>query len=362
MPLFHKTKVTISKSAVRNNIRVFRKLIGKKPMLMSVVKSNAYGHGIMTYAPFAEPFVDWFGVDSLAEARTLRQWGIKKPILVFGYTSPKLYPDAVKMNVSLSFFNSEEKKFLKKYPKLKIHVKVDTGMHRQGVYAEEIPLFIRDINPIQIQGVYTHFAGATDPKFKPYTLMQIENFKKASAAVQSKVPNVIRHACGTSATINYPDAHFDMVRVGAGMYGIGLAGSSKLGTRPILGWTSVIAQVKQIRAGSFIGYDLTEHMFVDCKVAVVPIGYWHGIARNLSRIGQVLIDGKRAKFLGIVSMDAMVVEIPTRTNVKVGDRVTIIGSDGKEKITVREIAQKRGTVDSEVTTCINPLIPRVLVK
>ncbi len=146
------------------------------------------------------------------------------------------------------------------------------------------------------------------------------------------------------------------------MYGIGLAKDSKIGAKPILTWTSIIAHVKKVKAGSFVGYDLTEHIFEDSIVAVVPIGYWHGIARSLSRVGFVLVRGKRAKFLGVISMDAAVIAIPKRLEVKVGDTVTLIGRDGTDNITVREIGKLRGTVDSEVTTEINPLIPRIVVK
>lgn len=361
MPAFHKTRVTISTSAIRHNIRIFRRLAGQRTLLMAVVKSNAYGHGIREYSRIAESGVDWFGVDSLAEARELRAAKIKKPILVLGYTPPTLYADAVRLKTSLSFFNFEEKKFLKKHPKLRIHIKVDTGMHRQGVYADMIGEFIEDISPVQIEGVYTHFAGATDKVFRPYTLMQIENFKKASRVVKEKVPHAMLHACATSATVNYPKAHFDMVRVGAGMYGIGLAKDSKLKTKPVIGWTSVIAQVKKVKAGSFIGYDLTEHMFEDTHVGIIPIGYWHGVARTLSRVGEVVVRGKRAKFLGVISMDAAVIAVPKRHTIKVGDVVTLIGRDGREYMSVREIGTTRRTVDSEVTTGINPLIPRIVI-
>lgn len=361
MPKYFKTEVKISKKATFKNISVFRNLIDKKTKLMAVVKSNAYGHGIFTIPKLIEKKVDWFGVDSMAEARTLRKEGIKKPILVFGYTIPTLYKEAEKKKISLSFYNFEEKKILNKFPKLKVHIKIDTGMHRQGVYIEDLKRFLKDINPKQIEGIYTHFAGAKDVKFKPYTLMQIKNFKKAIEVTSKFTNNFLKHACSTSATIHYPDSYFDMVRVGAGIYGLGLSSKDSLGTEPILSWESVVAQVKKVRKGFYVGYDLTERVKEERRVVVVPIGYWHGFSRNLSKVGEVLVRGHRAKVLGIVSMDAVVVGFKKGFVPKVGDKVIIIGKSGDDEITVREIGKKSKTVDSEIVTRINPLIPRILI-
>lgn len=328
---------------------------------MAVVKSNAYGHDLSQYAMHIKESVDWFGVDSMAEARTLRRAGIKNPILVLGYTLPELYGEAARLKVSLSFFNAEERALVAKHPTLKVHLKIDTGMHRQGIYVKDLPSFLKGISAFQIEGVYTHFAGAKDKKFRPYTIAQIENFKKATALVCEKQPNALCHASATSAVVNYPDSYFDMVRVGAGIYGLGLSKNLPLKTEQVLSWTSVIGQVKEVEKGDYIGYDLTEKVSTKTKIAVVPIGYWHGFARNLSRVGEVLVRGKRAKVLGIVSMDAFVIALPKNTSVRVGDKVTLIGKDGKECITVREMAKKLQTVDSEITTKINPLVPRVFV-
>lgn len=357
----YKAKVYISKNAIKKNVAIFRHLIGKKLKFLAVVKSNAYGHGLVTCSKIATSFVDWFGVDSVREALRLRKEGIKKPILVFGYTMPALYKEAEKNKISLSFFNETEIKLLKKYPKLRIHLKIDTGMHRQGIYVRDLARFIKNISAKQVEGVYTHFAGAKDPKFYPYTLLQIKNFKEAIAIIEKKNPNIIRHAAATSATVNYPDSYFDMVRVGAGIYGLGLASHTELKIRPVLSFTSIIAQVKEVSAGNYIGYDLTEKVYEDKHIAIVPIGYWHGIPRTLSKIGEVLVRGRRAKILGVVSMDAIVIAPPKNFKVAVGDEVVFIGSQKGDRITVRDIAKKIRSVDSEITTRINPLIPRIVI-
>ncbi len=361
MPKYFKTEIKISKKATKKNISIFRNLLDRKTKLMAVVKSNAYGHGILTIPKLIEKDVDWFGVDSMAEAKTLRDQKIKKPILVFGYTFPSLYNEAEKLNISLSFYNFEERKILKKYPNLKVHIKIDTGMHRQGVYVEDLDSFLRSINKNQIEGIYTHFAGAKDPKFKPYTLMQISNFNKAIEITSNFTKSFLKHACSTSATIHYSDCHFDMVRIGARLYGLGLSSADNMGTVPIMSWESVVAQVKKVRKDFYIGYNLTEKAKEEKFVAVIPIGYWHGFGRNLSSIGEVLVRGHRAKVLGIVSMDVIVVGFKKGFIPKVGEKVVIIGKSGKVKITVREIGKKTGTVDSEIVTRINPLIPRKLI-
>ena len=357
----YKAKVLISKEAIKHNTKVFRHLINKKTRLLAVVKSNAYGHGLVAFSKILSPRVDWFGVDSVREALQLRKEGIKKPILVFGYTMPALYSVAERNKISLSFFNESEIKYLKKFPRLKIHLKIDTGMHRQGIYVRDLSKFIKNISGDQIEGVYTHFAGAKDPKFRPYTLLQLKNFNEAIKIVQIKNKNVIRHAAATSAVVNYPDSHFDMIRVGAGIYGLGLSNDTKLKVRPVLSFTSIIAQVKKVSRGNYIGYDLTEKVLEDKFVAVVPIGYWHGIPRTLSRIGEALVNGHRAKILGIVSMDAVVISLPKNVKVSVGDEVVFIGRSKNNRITVRDIARKIKSVDSEVATRINPLIPRIII-
>src|SRR6185436_1078035 len=316
MSAFYKTEVCISKKAIRNNIKIFRNHIGRNVKFLAVVKSNAYGHGLVPFSKFAEPYVDWFGVDSVAEALSLRKNGVKKRILVLGYTLPSRYKEAEKKNITLSFFNKEELSVLKKYSKLKVHLKIDTGMHRQGIYVHELDSFIQEMNPNQLNGMYTHFAGPKDKKFRSYTILQIEQFKKAVQIADKRKLKIVKHVCGTAGALNYRNAHFDMVRIGGGMYGMSMNAPYAFGTKPILSWTSVLAQIKKVKKGSYIGYDLTERLKIDSEIGLVPIGYWHGVQRGLSKIGEVLIRGKRCKILGIISMDVLVVALPKKIGAK----------------------------------------------
>ncbi len=379
---FYKTWVEIKKAAVKHNIETFRKIIGPKVKLMAVIKSNAYGHGISEFSSLADKFgADWFGLDTLSEAVKLRKNGIKTPILVLGYTRRVRFSEASQNNISLTIYNNEDLQFLAKNSKkfikrpLKVHLKIDTGMHRQGIYLGDLPNFLRQIKKtpsVIIEGVYTHFASAKDITYPFYTKIQLEKFKKALKILEkSKIKNVIRHAAATGATILYPESRFDMARVGIGLYGLWPSKETeiqhqkiigrKISLKPVLKWKTIVGQVKKVKKGDFIGYDLTERMAKDGKIAVLPIGYWHGYDRRFSGIAEVLINGIRCRVLGRVSMDMIVVDISRAGKVEVEDEVVLLGRQKNEEITAGELAQKIGTIPYEIITRINPQTPRIIV-
>ncbi len=372
-----RTWIEISKRALKNNYSVFRRLIPSKCLLMAVAKSNAYGHSLIDFSREAENLgVDWFGVDSIIEAERLRENGFKKPILVLGYTLPNKIEDAIKNNISLTIADFQALKNLKTAKKtsgkLKIHLKIDTGMHRQGFFVSEIPAVIKVLKsknfPVILEGVYTHFSSTKNPAFPSATYHQIEEFKKAVNLLKSagfKVP--IKHAAATSGTIIFPQSHFDLVRIGIGLYGlwpskeIKKAFNRKIKLEPILSWKTVVGQIKNLPKGSKIGYDLTETLNRSSKVAVLPIGYWHGFPRSLSSIGRVLINGKETKVLGRVSMDIVSVDVTDVKNVKVGNEAVLIGKSGKLEFSVDDMAYLSNTTNYEIVTRLNPLIKRIVV-
>jgi len=383
-----RTWLEIDKKAIRNNIAQFRKIISSKTKLMAVIKSNAYGHGLIDFARTVENKVDWFGVDSIVEGLKLRQKGLKGAILVLGYTLPARLPEAAQNDISLtssSFELIKEISALKTRPKF--HIKIDTGMHRQGFFLKDLPRLIKLLKLFKLspEGIYTHLASAKDRLYPFYTLKQLKDFKKADAILKKAgFNNYLRHACATAGTLLYPNSHFDLVRVGIGLYGMfstretelqmtlpswspyggSLEGRQnqkglKVQLQPALSWKSIIGEVKNLESGSYVGYDLTEKVSKLSRVAIIPVGYWHGFDRGLSSIGEILIKGKRAKILGRVSMDMVVADISKIPGIKMGDEVIIIGKQGKEKITPEDIAQKIGTINYEVITRINPLIKRI---
>ncbi len=368
-----RTWVEINKSAVKNNYDTFRKLIDKDCLLMSVVKSNAYGHGIGCFPSLVnEMGVDWIAVDSIVEAEKIRKDGINKPILVLGHTLESKLDSASSKNISLTVADFSALENLKNInAKIKIHIKVDTGMHRQGFFISEIPKVaekIKETPNIIVEGVYTHFPSAKNPAFPKTTLKQIEEFKKAlSILEQFGFKNIIRHAGATSGAVIFPESHFDMVRVGIGLCGMWPsketkeAFKDKINLTPVLTWKTVVGQIKKLSCGSKIGYDLTEKIDRDSTVAVLPIGYWHGFPRLLSSIGRVLINGKEAKVLGRISMDMTSVDVTDIPGTKVGDEVVIIGKSAEKEISADQIALLSDTINYEIVTCINPLIKRIVV-
>lgn len=366
-----RTWIEVRKADLRDNYRTFRNIIKAETKLMAIAKSNAYGHGLIDYALFIESLgIDWFGVDSIVEARTLREIGIKKPILVLGYTLPEKITEAFSNTISLTVSSFEALQELTKlFPAVpKIHLKIDTGMHRQGFFIKKLPRLLEFIEQKMdlkiVEGVYTHFAGAKDPKQPRETLKQIGEFENAIKILANKNVKTIKHAAATAGTINFPKSHFDLVRIGIGLYGLWpspetfQSSHSSIYLKPALVWKTVISEVKTLPKGSRIGYDFTEILTRNSKIAFCPIGYWHGFPRALSGKGFVVIKNKLCKVLGRISMDMITVDVTEVEGVKIGDIVTILG--GQEQAPTAEgLAELCGTTNYEIITRLNPLIKRL---
>jgi len=364
-----RTWIEVDKKAVYHNISEFRKMIEPNVKLMAIIKSNAYGHGLVDFAKTTENMVDWFGVDSIKEGLKLRQKGIKKPILVLGYTLPLYLKEAVISDISLTVSSFE---LLKKITALKnrpkIHIKIDTGMHRQGFFLKDSMKIIKLIKQYKFfpEGIYTHLAAAKDKLYPAYSFKQIETFKKAGGLFKrAGYNNYLCHAAASAGTLLYPEAHFNMVRIGIGLYGMFPTKESEMQTnaklKPALVWKSIMGEIKTVPKNSFIGYDLAEKVLKSSRLAIIPVGYWHGFDRGFSSCGEILVKGKRCGVLGRVSMDMIVIDVSNVPNVKIGDEVVILGAAGKEKITAEDLAQKIGTTNYEIITRINPLIHRFYV-
>lgn len=381
-----RTWVEIDTASLRHNVKQFRKVTGSRVKLMAVVKSNAYGHGLVGVAKTLEKIAPmWFGVDSFVEGLRLRKEGVKNPILVLGATLPALYREAFGQKILLTLSTSEA---LEAFSHLKnrpgVHLKIDTGMHRQGFFPEDIPKLIKLLKRFKLapEGVYTHFAAAKDRAYPTATLHQFEKFKRvirqferagfsAKGGATSGGKNLIRHAAATGGAILFPETHCDMVRIGIGLWGYwpseearinilsGRFGLPRVALEPVLSWKTKIVEVKKVPAGSLVGYDLTERVTRPVVIAVLPVGYWHGFDRGLSSVGYVLVRGRRAKVLGRVSMDMTVCDVTGIQGVKAGDTAVLLGRQGKEIISAEEMARMLGTSHYEVLTRINPLIERI---
>lgn len=364
-----KTWIEISKKAVIRNVKTFRSLVSDKTGIWAVVKSNAYGHGLIVFSKIAnDADVNGFCVDSVKEGNKLRANDIVKPILVLGPTLPALFKEAVDNKIIITISNKDAlKDFLKSPEKPDFHLKIDSGMHRQGFYPEEIPEIITSLKKAKdnFKGIYTHFCSAKDINYPTYTELQFNNFNKALAVLEkASFNNLIKHAAATGGTLINKNYHLDAVRVGIGLYGLWPSKElniqfPEIKLEPVFSWYALVSEIKKIKKGDYIGYDLVERVAKDGKIAVLPIGYWHGFARAFSSIGHILIGGKSARVLGRVSMDLIVVDV-TGIDCKVGSEAVIIGKQGNKEIAAPDAASQIGTSHYELITRVNPLIERIV--
>jgi alanine racemase len=363
---FVRTWIEIDRRSLFFNLKYFQKLASSSEMIV-MIKSNAYGHGLALIASALTNYKSsktnnklWFGVDSITEATRLRKEGIKNRILVLGYTLPGRLQEAVLQNIIVTISHFEGLKILGRLKqKPQFHIKIDTGMHRQGFQESDMRRLISELKKYSLtpQGVYSHLAMPPNNKFSQKQIQIFENCVRVlkNAGVY---PEYI-HFNKTEGIVRFPKSRYEVVRLGIGLYGYYPASEVQL--KPILTWKTIIAEVKNVPKGDYISYDLTEKLKRDSIIAILPIGYWHGFDRGLSSIGDVLVYGTRCKVLGRVTMDMTIIDVTHLKNkVKVGDEVVIIGRQMKEVITADNMAQKIGTTAYEVLTRINPLIFKLI--
>lgn len=393
------TWLEISKSALIYDLKEFRKIIEPKVKLMAVVKSNAYGHGIGECAKiFEKSGADYLGVINLSEALFLRKIGIKKPIFILSFWDIRdihAQIRAIREDIEFPVYTYPQVQILSKIgkrigKKAKIHLKIDTGTSRIGILPQDalnFALKCLKLPGLTLKGIFTHFAKS-EAYNQRYTLLQTKRLKEVAekiisktasnlpfhvlnftaTAVKNKTEFPLVHAACTAATIVDPATHLDMVRIGIGLYGLWPSPETKklakdlglkIDLRPALTWKTKVIQVKELPAGTPIGYGCTYRCKKKTRIAVLPVGYWDGYDRKLSNCGYVLIQGRRAPVRGRVCMNLTMVEVTKISKVKIGDEVVLIGWQGREEISADEIAQQVGTINYEIVTRINHLLPRI---
>lgn len=367
----YRTWVEIDTEAIEENTEVLKKILSGK-LLMSVVKSNAYGHG-MTLSALAtlRGGADMLAVDDIDEALELRREGIKAPILVLGHVIPARFREAVMKNISItisSIASLEELLSQKFSRKPRIHLKFETGLHRQGIPESDMDRLLsaltsRKWNAV-IEGVYTHFAVMESPSQKEYSKGQVKRFEACVQMLRERGFSPLRHVSASSGILFSPDFHFDVARAGIAVYGLWPSPEIRAHARGVelrlaLTWKSIVSEVKSVRRGERVGYDLTYELVRDSRIAIMPVGYWHGLPRSLSNTGSVLVRGRRVPIVGRISMDMTILDVTGIPGVSAGDTVTLIGTDGQEVATTEEMAQMAGTINYEIVTRINPLIERI---
>ncbi len=385
----NKTWVEISKDALAHNIQEFKRHVGAETALMAVVKANAYGHGLVETAKIADRSgAAWFGVDNVDEALRLRKNGIRKPILILGYTLNSRLKDCVQNGISFVAYNLETVRALRRL-KLKrvgphpaknakaafVHIKIETGTTRQGLAGEELRRLVRELKKtpgVVIEGASTHYANIEDTTDSSYAELQLKRYQDGLRVMKSEgIDPPWKHTACSAAAILYPETYFNLARIGIAMYGmwpsketLAVAKREKrmISLVPALTWKTVIAQIKTVKKGSPVSYGLTESVTRDSKLAILPVGYWDGYdRRGLSQTGQVLIRGHRCKIVGRICMNMCVVDVTDVKGVRVEDEVVLLGKQKSQIITAEDLAGKIGTINYEVVTRINPQTPRVVV-
>lgn len=369
------TKVIVDLNKISSNVTQLKKAINNNVSLMSVVKANAYGHGSYEVAKQCiESGSNWLGVALPFEGAELREQGIKAPILVLGGIDELQIDTIIDYNLSLCVFSKEILYSLNKCAKKKgkianVHLKIDTGMGRLGVrnLSEAVLLldYISDLDNIKLEGIFTHFSSSDEQDIE-YTKQQIKIFGSILCNVKRIYPSIEWiHSSNTAAIINYPDAHYNLVRAGIGLYGYypsSYVRESNIVLKPALSWYTKIVYVKRVRKGDYISYGRTFQAKSDLLIATLPVGYADGYNRLLSNNGRVIINGQYADVVGRVCMDQIMIDISHVINPKIGSKVTLLGNDNNLSITADDIAYKCNTIAYEILTNISYRVPREYIK
>ena len=368
MPLLRPSWVEVDADKLANNIKVIKGLLGESKTLMAVVKADAYGHGAVLVAQTAMVNgAEYLGVASMAEAVELRDAGIDAPILVLSYAPAESVRQAHRLNITLTVFDMEQARLYDRAArfvtgKLKVHVKIDSGMGRLGLLADEAVKtfrYLQALSNIDIEGIYTHFSVADeDPD---YTADQIEQFLHVVRPLKAAgIPFKYIHAANSAAVVNqHDDKQFNLVRPGLMLYG--LRPSQKAlpeGIEPVLTWKTSVLQVKTFPPRYAIGYGNTYTTSREETIAILPVGYADGFRRSPKTWKYVLIHGKRAPLVGRVSMEKIAVNVSDIPDVAAGDEAVLLGKQGDETITAEMIAEWLETINYEVVTSIIPRVPR----
>jgi len=373
MRFYRPTFAEIDLGAIRYNLQKIRKIVRGDIRILGVVKADAYGHGMEEVAKTViEEGVDYLGVSSLDEARQLREAGIKDKIIVLGTILPEEAEGVLRFNVIQTVSDLEIVKLLSKLGQaenrdVKVHIKIDTGMGRIGFWHEEAVSFVKKIASLKnivIDGIFTHFPSAEDDRV--FTCRQIRDFNSLiDKLLRQGIDIPLKHTSNSMALVGFKESHMNMVRPGLIMYGLYPKNDliKRLKLKSALTLKTKVVYLKAVSKGRTISYARTYQAAKGTKIATIPVGYGDGYSRNLSNKAHVLIKGKRFPVVGRICMDMSMVDVGRlKENIKHGDEVVLIGRQGKEKITVEEIAGLTNTIPYEVVCNIGRRVPRVYVK
>ncbi|ACL68930.1 alanine racemase [Halothermothrix orenii] len=363
------TWAEIDLSCLQFNFNQVKEILGSNVKIMSVVKADAYGHGVI---PVAKTLVE-AGTQRLAvaipeEGVELREAGLSVPIQVLGEVLPSQYELLFKYDLIPTVGREETalslNRLAAKYNVVKkVHIKVDTGMGRIGVRPREAVGFVKKVNSlsnIKIEGLMTHFASA-DERDKSYTYEQWDKFKQVLDGLNKlRIDIPIKHSSNSAAIIDFKKFGLDMVRPGIMLYGLKPSRDliNNIDLKPVLTWKTRIVYLKEVPPGTGISYGTTYVTNRKSKIATLPVGYADGYPRILSNQGQVLVRGRKAPIRGRVCMDQIMIDVTEIPDVRVGDEVVLIGEQGTQKISATDIAEKADTINYEIVCGISQRVPR----
>jgi alanine racemase len=367
-PSRRRTWLEVDLGAIAHNVRRFRELAGPRALIMPAVKADAYGHGAVPAARAAlAGGAGRLAVATCREGLELRRAGIGVPVQILGAVLPEEVEPAARGGLILSLHEpgtaeAASRAAARAGRPVRVHLKVDSGMGRLGVLPEaaaETGARIAGLPGLALEGVFMHFAEADD---RDYSLWQLERFREACAGLEAAgAGGFLRHAAGTTAALLHPEAVLDLIRPGAGIYGYaspdGLAKAA--GLRPVLAWRALVVQVKDYPPGANLGYNRTFTTRRPTRVAVLPVGYADGYRREFSNRARVIVGGRRAPVVGMVSMDYTLVDVSDLPGTAAGDRATLLGGEGDEHIGAEELAAWGGTIPYCLTTGIGPRVERI---
>jgi alanine racemase len=370
--------------AIAHNVRELRRRTDPGAKVMAVVKANAYGHGAVEVARTAlASGAEWLGVARLAEAIALREAGFDAPILVFGYTPPAAAGRLLDFDLGQSVYSLETAEAYsaaasKRGKRLRVHVKVDTGMGRLGLVpaalsgkspghavGEEVireAAAIARLPGLDAEGIFTHFA-ASDSADTSYAKRQLSLFLDVISALRANgLEFALRHAANSAAVIQLPESHLDLVRPGIALYGLNPSPEVDLTgitLKPAMALKTRVIHLKSVPAGTCISYGMTYRTPSPTVIATVPAGYADGYRRLLSSRGHMLLRGRRVPVVGRVCMDLTMLDVGAIPDARIDDEVVIFGRQGEDFISADDLARELGTINYEVVCDLSARVPRI---
>lgn len=374
---YERIYAAIDLDAISHNMDMIQQKISSGTKIISVVKTDGYGHGAVPIARELESkdYMYGFATATAEEAFILRKAGIKKPILVLGYVFPYTYEQMIREEIRFTVFredmlNQIEEEALRQNKNAFVHVKVDTGMSRIGVFPNETGIqFVSQVltaKNVELEGIFTHFAKA-DYEDKTAAYTQFSIFERFCSSIEQQLNYTIplKHCANSAAAMEMPESHLDVVRIGISTYGLWPSEEMKkenYDLRPAFSLHSHIVYLKTLESGCEIGYGGTYKTSKPTKVATIPVGYGDGYPRTLSNTGYVLIRGKKAPILGKICMDQFMVDVTDIHDVEEGDEVVLIGSLGNEVITMEALGELADRFNYELVCVIGKRVPRIYYK